>query len=729
MGPLLPAPGCNVRFGVFDLDQRSGELRKNGLKVKLQKQPFQILALLLERPGDVVTREDLYRRLWPAGTFVDFEHSLNAAIKKLRLALEDPAESPRFIETLARRGYRFIAVVEVTKPEGVAAKAETPVGLQPPRWLWAGVVVALISVSVAWWRFHRSTAGLKISPFTAFTGQKAQPAFSPDGRQLAFVWNGENQDNYDIYVKWVDTGSPVRLTTNPAVDLDPAWSPDGRWIAFRRILKTTTEIMIIPALGGAERKLTQTGPRYFGSSLILGNKTGLSWSPDGKFLVAVDRDSLEGSARIISVSATTGEKRDVTAPGIQYNDIFPVISSDGRSVAFVRYRKPGDRNINIYLQSLGPGGTPMGEPKRLTRDLRGVSGLDWTPSGRSLVFSGPGEYRGLSDTYTTGGLWRIPVTGGTPEPLSAVGEPMMSLAVSRKGDRLAYTRDPRPDHNIYEIGLIDSKSGNNMPRLFLSSTENDYSPQFSPDGKKIALVSARSGPLEIWACMSDGSNCSPVTSFGGPEVGSPKWSPDSRKIALDTIKNGQWDIYTVDLDGGPPLRLTNESSNAARPSWSSDGQWIYFASDRSGRWQVWKAPSKGGAAVQVTRNGGFEADETSDGEFIFYVKRDRRGIWRVPARGGQELQALEEGAEGQWCLTEKGIYLLRREPVRGFQIQLFSFATGGVSGIIALPPSAAGLVYNPYIPALTISPDYRRALFTQIDHSETDIIMVENFRY
>src|SRR5438874_4994055 len=104
-----------LRFGVFDLDLRAGELRKHGLRVRLQEQPFQVLALLLEHPGEVVTREEVQRRLWPADTFVDFDHGLNKAINKIREALGDSAQSPRFVETVARRGYRFLAEVEVAE--------------------------------------------------------------------------------------------------------------------------------------------------------------------------------------------------------------------------------------------------------------------------------------------------------------------------------------------------------------------------------------------------------------------------------------------------------------------------------------------------------------------------------------------------------------------------------------------------------------------------------------
>ena len=101
-----------IRFGVFEADLAAGELRKNGLKIKLRGQPFEVLAILLERPGEVVTREELQKRLWPDGAFVDFDHSLNTAINKIREALSDSAENPRFVETLSRRGYRFIAPVE-----------------------------------------------------------------------------------------------------------------------------------------------------------------------------------------------------------------------------------------------------------------------------------------------------------------------------------------------------------------------------------------------------------------------------------------------------------------------------------------------------------------------------------------------------------------------------------------------------------------------------------------
>jgi len=722
-----------VRFGAFELDLRAGELRKHGLKIKLQDQPFQILLMLLEQPGQVVTREQLHQKLWAEGTFVDFEHGLNAAIQRLRTALGDTAENPRFVETLARRGYRFVAPVDgvFSLQETSAVLGSTQPASQSPerprpqrRWyrLGALVSVTLIVAGLGWWQFGRKATApeLRIIPFTDFPGFKSDPAFSPDGKQIAFFWNGESRENVDIYVKMIDAGGPVRLTTNPASDVDPVWAPDGRFIAFRRVFTVDRcEVLVIPAIGGSERKLAQAA-----SSDVPGfSNGGLSWSPDGKFVAMVDHG-------IKAVSEQTGEKRVLSSPDPLFYDNLPAFSPDGRSIAFARTRKPGDTFTAVFVQPLGPGATPLGPPRQVTPSLHLVSGLAWELSGRSLLFSSLGMQ---GHELLRPGIFRISVSGGSPTPLPALGQSVGRLTIAPKSDRLAYTRMPLRGHNIYEIKLAGSVGGKDFPRPIISSAEDDYSPQFSPDGKKIALVSARSGSLEIWVCASDGASCSPVTAFGGPEVGSPRWSPDGRQIAFDSVKYGEWDVIVADLEGGAAHRLTDGTSNKSRPGWSVDGQWIYFAaeSDRTGEWQVWKMPAKGGPAVQVTTKGGFEAEESPDGKFVYYAKRGSKGIWRVPAGGGEETQLLDKGAEAQWFLARKGIYLFERETVRGYtlrRIELYSFATRGLSHVADLPVTAAGVAYNALEPALTVSPDGRRALFSQMDHAEFEIMLVENFR-
>ena len=232
-------PAGRVRFGVFELDCRSGELRKAGVRVSLQEQALQVLTSLLERPGDLVTRDELRQRLWPTGTSGDFEHGLNAVINRLRETLGDSADSPRFIETLPRRGYRFIAPIEsdqiaspagargapVSVPEGPAA---SPSVRRRGRRIVAAFALGLVAVVTgAQWQLRRPPAvegsPPKVVSITRLAGEEDWPAFSPDGEQVAFSWPGEKSDNVDIYVTLVGATEVRRLTTDPAVDYAPSW--------------------------------------------------------------------------------------------------------------------------------------------------------------------------------------------------------------------------------------------------------------------------------------------------------------------------------------------------------------------------------------------------------------------------------------------------------------------------------------------------------------------------
>jgi len=193
-----------IRFEVFEVDLKGGELRKGGRKVKLQEQPFRVLALLLERPGEIVSREELRQTLWPADTFVDFDHGLNSAVARLREALNDSASQPRFIETIPRQGYRFIALLDLPAPPQPSpriARLETP--SSRGRWVAAGATLLglLFGVGVWWFIQERADASfppVEVVPLVGLPGYEAGPAFSPDGNQVAFLQFG-GQENTGIY--------------------------------------------------------------------------------------------------------------------------------------------------------------------------------------------------------------------------------------------------------------------------------------------------------------------------------------------------------------------------------------------------------------------------------------------------------------------------------------------------------------------------------------------------
>ena len=284
-----------VRFGVFEADLRSGELRKSGVRIRLREQAFQVLSELLERPGEVVTREELRDRLWPDGTFVDFDHSLNAAVNSIREVLGDSAANPRFVETLPRRGYRFIAPVErdgepvqppISRAPSARVAPEPATALNPaarpvdeaaeptapgkPRkrvrlrhTIWAVLLIAIGGLAAISYRLsNRPEPQVRPSPkktyLTSYPLRELQPSFSPDGSQVTFAWESEGHMTYDIYVKLIGVEPPRRITTNPLQEYNPVWSPDGRWIAFlRRLEESNSEVWLVDPFGNRERKVAE----------------------------------------------------------------------------------------------------------------------------------------------------------------------------------------------------------------------------------------------------------------------------------------------------------------------------------------------------------------------------------------------------------------------------------------------------------------------------------------
>jgi Tol biopolymer transport system component/DNA-binding winged helix-turn-helix (wHTH) protein len=704
-----------LRFGLFEVDLRAGELRKNGVKLKLQVQPFQLLALLLERPGEVVTREELRQKLWSADTFVDFDHGLNKAINKIREALSDSAENPRFIETLARRGYRFIAPLE-----GEARAAQHQ---QAHRRSLKGVAAGLTTLlvgAVALWLI-RSTPQLPQGPsaplpLTSYPGREMFPAFSPDGNQVAFAADKDQRDNLDIYVKLIGSAQPLRLTSHPAGEYSPAWSPDGRQIAFLREQPAgKAAVLLMSALGGPATKLVEIHRASPDLSLsdFFHDPLGpyLAWSVDGSSLVIVDKTSAAEPFSLFLLSIASRQKRRLTSPDARsFGDSNPAFSPDGRTLVFSRMLNWGASNL--YQLSLSASLESIGGPKQLTWAPKGAIAPSWSPDGRTVIFSSGPEF--------ISSLWKIALTGDrTAEWLPFAGDNSGTPTLSRRGRRLAYARRTF-DQNIWRMEVSGWPARAGQPHSFISTTRAEGFPHFSPDGERIAFASDQSGSDEIWVCDSAASNAVPLTALGGS--GTPRWSPDGDWIAFDSNRDGPHEVYIVSANGGQPRRLTTHPSSDIIPSWSRDGKWVYFASNRSGEYQVWKMPVDGGEAIRVTQNGGMEAFESLDGTSVYYAKWDERAasIWNVPVGGGQEVQLLNSIRGLSFALIKKGIYFCGlREGSVGSTIQFFDFATGKTRQM--------AVTDKPVISGFSASPDGRWILYVQVDQLTSDLMLVEDF--
>jgi Tol biopolymer transport system component/DNA-binding winged helix-turn-helix (wHTH) protein len=718
-------------FGPFRLDAAEHLLLRDGEAVPLTPKAFDLLLALVERHGHLLEKDELLKKVWP-DTFVE-EANLASNISQLRKALGDGENGERYIETAPKRGYRFVAGVreigaeqaeinEVARSTREEARPE-PLTSKVKRHRKG----ALLALAVSFIAFGGIAFGLykfinrseskssgpepTIIPVTSFHGNETQPAFAPDGNQIAFVWDGAQGDNQDIYVKLVDAGAPLRLTTDPAPDLNPVWSPDGRFIAFIRE-GASRGVYLIPALGGPERRLASGFPASLPNQVPLGNR--LSWSPDGKFIAVAHKNSSEEPFSIFALAVETGEMQKLTSPPAGYvGDQRAAFSPDGKLLAFVRYS--GDYVTDLYVAPVDGG-----EPQRLTFVRNIIFGLAWTADGREIVFSYIGPL-GVSPS-----LWKAPAAGGTLERMEAVGRGVRNPAISRQGNRLAFAQASF-DNNIWRLPLRHFTAGKAAPVRLISSTYTDVCPQYSPDGKRIVFCSDRSGRSQIWLCDNEGANPIQLTNLSHTDSGTPRWSPDGRQIAFDSLAEGNRDIYVVSADGGQPQRFTRESSEDGCPSWSRDGRWIYFGSNRSGSLQIWKAPAGGGQPAQVTKQGGFEGFESPDGRFFYYAKgRGIPGIWRIPVEGGAEAPVVDIHQAGlfrSWAVVEQGIYFVTAETQGRSLIEFFSFATGQVTPVAAPEKPIFRIFWG-----MAVSPDGQWLLFTQMDQQSSDIMLMENFR-
>ncbi len=588
------------RFGDFQFDSDARKLFRDGQLVKIQPQPLRVLEALVQRPGEIVSREELRAFIWGEATFVEFDQGLNYCIRQIRLALRDDAFDPRYLETLPKQGYRFIATVTGDAENGLAPALREPSpttrepldsvrnsrALSPParsisrKWLLiSGLLLAAAFLLVMGGRWlggrREEIRPMKVSFVTTYPGDELDPSFSPDGRQVAFSWGGKRNDNRDIYVLPVGGQNPLRLTQHPEEDLSPEWSPDGRSIAFiRRHSGQLASIMLIPALGGPERDLYEI---HLGQHLSIIEQRKLAWSPDGKWLVFTNQQP-SGDHALFLLSLETGAARPLFSDhpnGVE--DLSPAFSPDGRRLAFARFDSPS--SSKLLVRNLTPGMDAEGEPIRVPNAGSNPHSPVWGTDARHLLF------------IDGSGVKQFEIAG-TAKPVYEGDAPLRGLTFN--GKRLIAVRSS-DNIDIFAIPLRPGGlSTAGQASSVVVSSSSDSQPRFSPSGKQLAFVSNRSGSQELWLADSEGGKEMQLTNLGARVLGYARWSPDGRQIAFHARIPSESQIYVLDVAGGIPHQVTTSVPGSAAPSWSSDGKSLYITKMVPGHWSVYKVPAAGG---------------------------------------------------------------------------------------------------------------------------------------
>jgi Tol biopolymer transport system component len=580
---------------------------------------------------------------------------------------------------------------------------------------WIAAVVAIVVATALTWRIswgrapEAPTAPMKITPFTAEGGWKDSPKFSPDGDKVAYMWNGPSRDNWDIYIKALGIGTkPLRLTEHPATEVSPVWSPDGRQIAFARDLEEGPALFLVPSLGGQEQKLADIGMQsyYPGQNLPV----GLSWSPHREWPVFAERASERDPFRIVGLSPETREKQILTSPPHgSGGDFYPEFSPDGAQFAFVRLGAAAWGNADIWVQP-----AEGGQARQLTfGSYDFVAGLAWTPRGDEIVFT----------TFPQGRMLRVALSGGEPRPVTGTGAGAAFATIH--GQLMVHQQmNNRGASDIWRMPGRGTAAPDRTPERLIASSAQDANPSFSPDGRKIAFQSYRTGTGNIWLCNSDGSDPVQLTHFES-HTGTPRWSPDGRSIVFDSLESGNWDLHVVDAEGGLPRQLTHDPSEDGTGTWSRDGRWIYFHSDRGGTVEIWKISPEGGEPIQVTQGGGFYAEESWDGQYLYYARSHMgTGIWRTPVEGGGETEILPGPFTLwlDWALSPSGIYFRELDySNHRFTIHFFDFGSGETTELFRKEGAFEYLW-------IAVSPNEEWILYGENPEWVAELTLVENFR-
>ncbi len=716
---------ARLSFGLYEIDLQSGELWKAGFRIKLQGQPFKVLATLLEKPGQVVSREELQTRLWGKDTVVDFDHSLGTAINKIREALGDSADNPRFIETLARRGYRFIAPVGVIEPVSEPSAEDSHASL-------AGDVTGLSSLPLAPGAPEPSGGAHPADPGPPGAGTNAEFASVAAAFATTRVEGAASRARFSGQIFWTSIG----LCALAALAV-------GYYAGSSRAIKVPPHISQITDNG-------HLSPSVDSMEDLAASAT------DGVYLYAATIDG--GHSILSSISISGGLVEPVNLPAEVASPALGDISPDGSRLLLRDHLSPESEQPLWVVPTSGGSALRVGDV--LAHDatfmpdgdgilyangndlyLTHLSGqqpihyaslpgrafwLRWMPNGGLLRFT-------ILDPIThTLSLWQITPSDHTPRRILAGFNQLAGECCgvwTADGRHFVFQSSKGGSNNLWEIagrstshpirltdGPLDyespiaARSGN---RIFFMGTDSrselesissggDLTPvkgflsdavrvEYSRDGHWVVWTDTQG---QLWRARSDGTERIQITP-GTLSVFLARWSPDGSRIAVMAREAGKpWQIYITSANGGNLIPLLHEQGNAADPSWTPDGKFIVFGStndtmgkDNSNR-SLHRVNVANGAIEQIPGSSGLFSPRCSpDGRFIAALSLDQRQVrlYTVASHTWTTL-SVSSGADPIWSPDSRYLYLhASLDPAQ--PIDRISIPDGHVDEIVRLADS------------------------------------------
>ncbi len=715
------------RAGDWTVDPETNALTRDHVERHVEPKVMSVLLTLALRQNHVFSKEELIAAVWP-DTFVS-DDALTRCISILRRITEDDPHSPKFIQTVPKRGYRLIAPISDLEndaekrpleahilvpdptplveaallPQTLASPAVLPAAPmatqdpdlnQPPgarhstiftgSWLLIGLaVLCLLSLAIAvllWSRGSRpetSPGNFRTTSFTSGAGQQTQAAFSPDGKTIAFVRSSEDGTGRRIALKRIGSEAVTELTHDNQEQYSPAWSPDGSHLAYLSRSSTGLGLFLADLSGSTppRRVFIPEEPTHW-------DQGALSWSSDGRSLIFPDHPGTSASSSIFRLALDTLRLEQITTPPAGWEgDLTPVYSPDGKKIAFTRASETAVRDI--FWISLADGAL-----HQLTNDRRDINSLTWRRDSNTIVFS--------SDRGGKYSLWEIALNQKDPQRLPVGTEDAFGPAVGPLPGELAYSQGTA----LWSIDRLEGQGSSASPRTVFASTEQDSAPSLAPDGRAFAFQSQRSGNQEIWTASTTGDALHQLTFSNGPITGSPSWSHHGNRIVFDSRPDGHSHIFVISASGGNATQVTFGNANDIVPHWSADDQTLYFRSNRGGRWQIWRVAATGGSPQPVTSGDGIAPQESADGKTLFYTRGGEAGLWSIPVAGGPETQLLQQPAEDFWgyfqVLPQGIVYLDTTHGHGSLRLyEPFSRRNEPFAPLERIPPAYQGLTATP----------------------------------